>query len=145
MARVFISYSHRDEAWKDRVVRQLGVLAEEGLETWDDRRIDGGDDWYPEIEQAIAGCDVALLLISAHFLTSKFILGKEIPPLLQWRQEQGIRVVPVILSPCQWQRVGWLKPIQARPKDSQPLTGMTEHDAEAALSTLVGEIADLTE
>ncbi len=145
MARVFISYSHQDEAWKDRVVRQLGVLAAEGLETWDDRRIDGGDDWYPEIEQAITGCDVALLLISANFLTSKFILGNEVPPLLQRRQEQGIRVIPVVLSPCQWARIPWLKTIQARPKDGKPLTGMSEHDAETALSDLVGEIVDLTE
>ena len=44
------------------------MLAEEGLETWDGRRIDGGDDWLPEIEGAIAQCDVALLLISANFL-----------------------------------------------------------------------------
>lgn len=40
MARVFISYSHQDETWKDRIVSQLGVLASEGLETWDDRRIE---------------------------------------------------------------------------------------------------------
>lgn len=31
MARIFISYSHDDEAWKDRVVSQLGVLEHEGL------------------------------------------------------------------------------------------------------------------
>ncbi|HEY6897786.1 MAG TPA: TIR domain-containing protein [Rhodocyclaceae bacterium] len=144
MARIFISYSHQDEAWKDRLVRQLGVLATEGLETWDDRRISGGDDWQPEIEQAIANCDVALLLISAHFLTSQFILGKEIPPLLQRREQQGIRVIPVIISPCQWTRVTWLKSIQARPKDGKPLTGMNDHDAEAALCDLTGEVAELS-
>jgi hypothetical protein len=144
MAKVFISYSHQDEGWKNRVVRQLGVLAAEGLEVWDDRRIDGGDDWLAEIEQAIAACDVALLLISSHFLTSKFILGQEIPALLQRREQQGIRVIPVILSPCQWTRVSWVKPIQARPKDGKELSGMSEHDAESALSILVGEIDDLT-
>lgn len=143
MTRVFISYSHADEAWKDRVVRQLGVLAGEGLEAWDDRRIGGGDDWLPEIEKAIDACDVALLLISANFLTSKFILGQEIPALLQRREQQGIRVTPVILSACQWTRVPWLKTIQARPKDGKALSGMGEHDAETALSILTGEIHDL--
>jgi hypothetical protein len=144
MARIFISYSHQDEAWKDRVVRQLKVLAGEGLETWDDRQIAAGDAWLPEIERALAGCEVALLLISAHFLTSQFILGQEVPALLQRREQQGIRVIPMIVSPCQWQRVSWLKPIQARPKDGKPLSGMSEHGAEEALSTLAGEIADLT-
>jgi len=143
MTRVFISYCHKDEAWKDRVVSQLGVLAGEGLDTWDDRRIGAGDDWLPEIEQAIAACDVALLLVSAHFLTSKFILSQEIPALLQRREKQGIRVIPVILSPCQWTRISWLKSIQARPKDGEALSGMSDHDAESALSTLTGEIHDL--
>jgi hypothetical protein len=57
MRKVFISYSHKDEPWKDRVVTHLGVLAQEGkLEIWDDRRIAGGDDWLPGIEKSIQTC-----------------------------------------------------------------------------------------
>jgi len=143
MARLFISYSHRDETWKDRAARQLAVLATAGLAVWDDRQIGAGDAWHDEIGRAIDGCDVALLLISAHFLTSAFILGEEVPRLLQRRQGQGIRVVPLILSPCQWTRIPWLKTIQARPKDGRPLSGMSEHEAESALCALAGEIAGL--
>lgn len=143
MAKIFVSYSHHDESWKKRVVKQLQVLATEGLEVWDDRRIVAGADWEPEIAQAIAGCDVAVLLISADFLTSRFIVGQEVPPLLQRRQEQGIRVIPVILSPCPWDRIPWLNRIQARPKDGKALTGMKKHDAEVALAALAAEIADL--
>ncbi len=140
--RIFISYSHQDENWKDCLVSHLDVLAGEGLEVWDDRRIAAGDDWLPEIKRAIAACDVAVLLISRHFLTSKFIRGEEVPPLLQRRQEQGVRVIPLIISPCQWKRLGWLQPIQARPIDGEELSGMTNHQMESALSNLVGEIAD---
>lgn len=142
MARVFISYSHQDEDWKERVVKQLGVLATEGLEIWDDRKIAAGDTWSNEIASAIATCDVAVLLISAHFLTSRFIVEQEVPELLQRRQQQGIRVVPLILTPCVWTRIPWLAAIQARPKDGKPLSGMSKHDAEAALAALAGEIAD---
>ena len=50
---VFISYSHLDEDWKDRLVSHLRVLEREGeLDVWDDRRIGAGEDWRPEIEQA---------------------------------------------------------------------------------------------
>jgi hypothetical protein len=50
---VFISYSHKDEPWKDRLVIHLRALEQAGRITiWDDRRIDGGDKWYNEIEQA---------------------------------------------------------------------------------------------
>lgn len=145
MATVFISYSHLDEAWKDRVQKQLKVLEAAGIDlvTWEDRRISAGSDWRPEIEQAIDACDVAVLLISQNFLTSGFIMGSEVPPLLQRRQAANVRVIPVIISPCQWHLHKWLLPIQARPKYGAPLTGMTEHDAEQALSNLAGEIAEI--
>ena len=62
---VFISYSHKDEAWKERLVTQLRVLQMEGLlDVWDDRRIEAGDDWYPEIQKAIERAALAILLIS---------------------------------------------------------------------------------
>ncbi|MBS1211648.1 MAG: hypothetical protein H6R26_264 [Proteobacteria bacterium] len=120
------------------------MLAPEGLfSVWEDRQIAAGDDWLPEIEGAIKSCDVALLLISAKFLTSKFILGKEVPALLQRREKEGVRVIPAILKPCPWTRVSWLKSIQARPKDRKPLSGMSEHDQDTALAALAEEIADL--
>lgn len=142
MAKVFVSYSHQDEKWKDKVCLQLGVLDE--ITVWDDRHIDAGDDWLPEIEKALVDCGVALLLVSVHFLNSKFILGNEVPALLRRRLEQGIRVIPVILSPCQWRKVPWLQSIQGRPTDGKALSGMSEHDADEALSALAGEIYDLS-
>ena len=57
MAKVFISYSHKDERWKKRLVTQLGVLAKQGrLEVWHDRRIRGGDDWKKEIAKVLRSC-----------------------------------------------------------------------------------------
>lgn len=92
--RVFLSYSHADEAWKERVKKHLGVLGDR-LFVWDDHRIQAGDDWLPEIERALAECNVA----------SKFIRQQEIPPLLERRVKDGVRVIPVILTPCAWQAV----------------------------------------
>ncbi len=91
----------------------------------------------------MASCSVALLLISAKFLNSKFILGTKVPALLKRREQEGVRIIPVILKPCAWTRVGWLKSIQARPKDGKPLSGMSEHDADAAIAALAEEIAKL--
>ena len=49
---VFISYSHKDEEWKDRLVIHLKVLQMQNvLDVWDDRRIEAGDDWRAEIER----------------------------------------------------------------------------------------------
>jgi hypothetical protein len=42
---VFISYSHQDEKWKDRLLTQLGVLQQQSiLALWHDRRIGAGAD-----------------------------------------------------------------------------------------------------
>jgi hypothetical protein len=76
MPSVFLSYSHKDEVWKDRLKTHLGVL---DLETWDDRRIEAGANWFEEIQDAMAHASVAVLLISADFLTSRFIRGEEVP------------------------------------------------------------------
>ena len=88
---VFISYSHRDEIWKDRLLTQLGVLQQQSiLALWHDRRIGAGADWYQEICQAMEAADVAVLLISADFLTSPFILQEEVARLTTWRQQEGL-------------------------------------------------------
>ena len=51
---VFISYSHKDEKWKDLLRSHLGVLEQtDRITVWDDRQIDGGAEWYPEIVAAM--------------------------------------------------------------------------------------------
>ena len=70
---VFISYSHQDEEWKDKLLPHLYALESAGVEmqVWHDRRIDGGEKWYPEIRDAMANAAAAILMISADFLASR--------------------------------------------------------------------------
>lgn len=145
-ATVFISFSHKDERWKDRLGEHLGVLAMEGLlDVWDDRRITAGQDWLPEVEKAMAAARVAVLLISASFLTSKFIPGEEVPRLLQRRIEEGLMVLPVIVRDCPWRRVAWLESIQSRPRDGRALASFRGAKREEHLAAIAVEIAALLE
>lgn len=145
MGNVFISYSHKDEKWKNRIVKQLTTLEKQGkLSVWDDRKINAGSDWLPEIENAINDCYIALLLISADFLTSDFILRKEVPQLLQRREKDGVQIVPIIVWECPWTEIKWLRQLQARPKDGKPLTLFnSKAKAEAELSAIAKEILNL--
>jgi hypothetical protein len=122
MAHVFSRYSHQAEAWKDRVVKELGVLPSERLDVWDDRKITAA--WADEIGTAVAARDVPLPLISARFPTSKFILGEVAAAPLKRRARQGVWVIPPILSTRAWTLLSWRNPIQARPKDGRPLANM---------------------
>lgn len=87
---IFISYSHKDEVWKDRLRPHLQALElDDRIVVWDDRKIDAGDTWYPEIKDAINRARVAVCLISADFLASKFCVKEEIPAFLQRQRIAG--------------------------------------------------------
>ena len=138
---IFISYCHKDEAWKDRLATHLGVLQyQDRLQIWDDRQIGAGEDWFEKIETSLNASSIALLLISANFLTSNFINQEEVPRLLQRRAQQGVRLIPVILKPCAWETIPWLSRPLARPQDGRPLSGGTEHQIDTDLKAITLEI-----
>jgi tetratricopeptide (TPR) repeat protein len=141
---IFISYSHQDEAWKDQLMLQLRVLAQEGVyEVWDDRQIAVGDEWRSEIAAAIERARVTVLVVSADFLTSRFIRDEEVPLLLRRRARAGLRIIPLIVRPCPWRGVSWLEKIQCRPTGGRPLAEGNPIQIEKDLCALAEEIADL--
>ena len=99
---IFISYAHSDKKWLERLEKHLKVLAKHigPIEYWDDTKLKGGDKWKIEIENAIKKANVAILLISTDFLSSDFISTDELPPLLRKAEEEGTRILPLIVSPC---------------------------------------------
>lgn len=71
-ARVFISYSHVDEALRDELEVHLAMLKRQGLvDVWHDRRLLAGDhlDWT--ISKELDEADVILLLVSLLISTEK--------------------------------------------------------------------------
>jgi tetratricopeptide (TPR) repeat protein len=122
MKKIFISYSHKDEQWKDRVNKHLQVFQLEGKwRTWDDRQIQVGSEWERLIIKEIQSAHAAVLLISTEFLISDFIRNTEVPLILERWQKNEIIVFPVIIEPCSWQAIEWLKQMQVFPKDGIPL------------------------
>ncbi len=138
---VFISYSHSDARWKDRLVSQLGVLQHEGLlATWHDGLIQSGADWLPAIETAMAEARIAIFIVSAAFLNSEFIRRKEVPALMARREKEGLRLIPLIASPCLWRKVPWLAAIQAWPLHGKTLAELGGVRAVKVLADLAEEI-----
>ena len=97
---------------------------------WDDRRIQAGDDWFKEIQDAMERASIVVLLVSTDFLASEFIRHEEVPPLLERRRKSGLRVIPVFVGPSNWQEIPWLSAIQGRPKDGRPLSDGNANQAE---------------
>ena len=127
--KLFISYSHKDESWKDRLMLHLNVLNNQAhFDIWEDRQIPPGGKWYQEIQTAINNSNIAILLISVNFLNSEFITSNEVPALLQKREAQGLKIVPLIITPCGWKHVSWLSEINLLPKDGKPLSKCEDID-----------------
>jgi CheY-like chemotaxis protein len=125
--KVFISYSHKDEAFKDELVIMLSSLQRRGvIDAWQDRRIEPGLEWFQSIQEAMNECQIALLLVSSDFLASEFIVGSELPELFQMRKAAGMRAVPIIVRACMWQSEPVLKDLQALPKDGKPVISFSK-------------------
>lgn len=143
---VFISYSHKDEVWKDRLRPQLGVLEQAGrIVVWDDRKIDAGATWYPEIEQAMANAAVAVCLISPDYLSSDFCNKEEVPYLLRRRESAGMVLIPILVRPCFWQAVEWLKAIQMLPRDDKSVAHDFKDDWDTPFAEVAGKICGIVD
>jgi tetratricopeptide (TPR) repeat protein len=143
---VFISYSHRDEEWKKLLLPQLRALEQaERIVVWDDRKIDAGDKWYPEIKEAMEQAAVAVCLISPDFLASDFCVKEEVPFLLQRCERDGMILIPLLLRPCLWRAFPWLSEFQMLPRDGKSVyTDFRDHEDEvfAELAGRIFEIVD---
>ena len=87
---VFISYSHKDAVWLEKLKQFLGPLEEKGLiRVWDDTEIRPGAEWLAEIRKAIGSARVAVFLVTQDFLNSPFIKNQELPALIEAATNQG--------------------------------------------------------
>ena len=101
--KVFISYSHDDESWKEKLLTGLRVLERnKSVILWDAGELTPGSDWSKEIKNDLQKTDIAVLLVSPSFLASDFIVKNELPVLLKRRQKEGLVIIPVLLRPSLW-------------------------------------------
>lgn len=119
-SKVFISYSHEDTKWLNAIKEQLAVLEAEGLVSiCEDTQLEVGEDWYQQLNEMMLSARLGLLLISAPFLSSKFVRDEEIPRLFAQHQQGGMRIYPLLVRPCPWERVAWVAKLQLRPQDAK--------------------------
>lgn len=129
--QVFVSYSHADSEHLLRLKVHLRPYERRGqVDLWVDTRIKSGQKWRTEIEAAIERAAVAVLLVSADFLASDFVVENELPPLLEAAQKEGVTIVPIVLKPCAFNSTKEISQFQAVNDPSNPLISLDEANRE---------------
>lgn len=134
---IFFSYAHEDEELMHDVRRQLIVYDRQKLILkWYDRMIPPGGVWAAEIDERLRQARIILLLVSPHFIESKYCYHVEMAEALHRHEAGQAVVIPIILRPCPWQDspIGHL---QALPKDGRAITLWSNRD-EACLDVAEG-------
>lgn len=141
---IFISYSHKDSKWKDMLLIQLKATQSSRIILWDDTMIQTGEDWLADIYHNISLSSIAILLISSDYLASDFIQKSEIPRMLLRHNSGGLRLLPLIVRPCLWKNIDWLSILQAKPLEGNPISSLSDNDAEICLSSIAEEIVEFS-
>ncbi len=130
---IFISYSHLDGGWLERLTKHLQpLLGPAALDVWSDKRIVPGADWRAEIEAAIARARIAVLLVSGDFLASRFISEVELPQILARQERDHLLIFWIPLSASNYHATAIAR-FQAAHDPAQPLNKLRRAKAEEAL------------
>jgi hypothetical protein len=127
--KLFISYSHADEAHKIRLEKHLKAISRTlPLTAWSDRFLFAGELVDEQIFQQLDTADIVLLLVSPDFINSDYCFTKEMVRALQRYKETGNVVIPVIIRHTSSWRNHDIGQITALPKDGKPLAKWADED-----------------
>jgi class 3 adenylate cyclase len=138
--KVFISYSHKDQAWLEQLQTMMKPLVRSGaILPWADTMIRTGTDWREQIQTALTTAKVAVTLVSPNFLASDFIAEVELPALLTAAAEGGVQVCWILVSACLHETSG-VSRFQAAHDISRPLDSLTPAELNGTLAAIAREI-----
>lgn len=138
---IFVSYSHKDQLWRDRLWTWLEPLEVNGRvrKIWDDRGIQAGDKWEEEIRAALAQATAAILLVSQDFMASEFIRQVELPRLLEAEQRRDLQLLWIAVRRSSWADTG-LKEFQALNDPRKPLQEVKDEEQDGALQEIYDQL-----
>lgn len=96
---VFISYSHRDKDFVDKLAIQL---VQKNVHAWVDRwELSVGDSLIDKIQDAVEGASALLVVLSPESIQSQWCKRELSAGLLRELEEKRVVVMPVLLQDCE--------------------------------------------
>ena len=126
--KLFISYSHKDELYKDELLEHLSGMRRSGeIKDWTDRAIVSGEKWDDVIKKNIEEADMILFLLSSSFIASDYIQNIEIKNAIERHNRKKVVIIPIPVRPCDYKSLP-LRDIQSASKDFKPISTFTSRD-----------------
>lgn len=142
--RIFVSYSHQDRGWVDRLKVMIAPYlrgAESELDFWDDSRLQAGQQWDAEIHSALERAGVGVALVSSSFLGSQYVIENELPLIIKAADKGGLRLLWVYLSAAGWEETP-LKRFQATHDTKKPLNALSGSEQDEVLKSVARQIKE---
>jgi pimeloyl-ACP methyl ester carboxylesterase len=142
--RIFVSYSHKDREWLDRLRAMIAPYlreAEAELDFWDDTRLEAGQQWDVEIRRALERAGVAIALVSSQFLASSYVTEYELPEMIKASDEGGLKLLWAYISAAGWEETS-LKRFQATHDTKQALDRLALPEQNEILKSIARQIKE---
>lgn len=118
--QAFVSYSHRQEAWKDRLMEALRPPeAQRQITAWHDRKLLPGQRWDGVIREELDRSDLVLLLVGPDFIASPYYRDLEVRRTVERAETGDAVLIPIIVERCDWQKEPFAA-FQSLPLDGRP-------------------------
>lgn len=119
--QAFISYSHKDRDFLDRLQSHMAILKrDKTISVWFDNEISPGAEIDSEISDQLKKSDLFIALVSPDFISSSYCYDEEMKMALRLCADGKMIVVPIILEPCDWLSTP-LRSLKALPQDGKPI------------------------
>jgi hypothetical protein len=141
--QVFVSYSHLDTRWLEKLNISLSALERfAGIKAWSDKLILTSDIWNAEIQKALSSAKVAVFLVTPNFLASKFIQENEMNYFLEINKKEKVPIVWINISSNVYD-ITPLQHIQCANNPAIPLDTLSEAGQNMEITSICKKILNL--
>lgn len=127
--RIFVSYSSKDREFVNEVKLHLDLYKNTGsFNYWIDLNLTDESEWNTQIMAEMEKANLLIMLLSPGYLSTSYIIDKEIPVALQYQSApvKEKQVFWLLLKPCNY---------EAFPEISKyPVYPVKEHDSSKGIA-----------
>jgi hypothetical protein len=105
-------------------------LSGRNVHFWYDLNLEAGTKYQAEIEGQVDAADIAILLVSQHFLNSDFIRKIELSRIMARAERGELLILPILVEHCDWEEVDSLRSRQMLPGAPTPLIEFLGREAD---------------